>query len=106
MRILRWAVQTPARYVGMIGSKRKTITIFKELQQEGLPAALFDRVHAPVGLDIGAITPEEIAVSITAELIARRRNVERELPHMSSGLRREPGPKASTAEDAENAERK
>jgi xanthine dehydrogenase accessory factor len=106
MRILRWAVQTPARYVGMIGSKRKTITIFKELQQEGLPAELFDRVHAPVGLDIGAITPEEIAVSITAELIARRRNVERELPHMSSGLRHGAGPKASTAEDAENADRK
>jgi len=83
MRVLRWAVQTPARYIGMIGSKRKTITIFKELQQEGIPANLFDRVHAPVGLDIGAITPEEIAVSITAELIAKRRNVERELPHMS-----------------------
>ena len=40
-------------------------------------------MHAPVGLDIGAITPEEIAVAITAELIANRRNVERELPHMS-----------------------
>ncbi len=83
MRMLRWAVQTPARYIGMIGSKRKTITIFKELQQEGLPAHLFDRVNAPVGLDIGAITPEEIAVSITAELIASRRKVERDLPHMS-----------------------
>jgi xanthine dehydrogenase accessory factor len=83
MRMLRWAVQTPARYIGMIGSKRKTITIFKELQQEGLAAHLFDRVNAPVGLDIGAITPEEIAVSITAELIASRRKVERDLPHMS-----------------------
>jgi xanthine dehydrogenase accessory factor len=83
MRVLRWAVGTPARYIGMIGSKRKTITIFKELQKEGLAAELFDRVHAPVGLDIGAITPEEIAVAITAELIAKRRNVERELPHMS-----------------------
>jgi xanthine dehydrogenase accessory factor len=83
MRVLRWAVQTGARYIGMIGSKRKTITIFKELQKEGLAPELFDRVHAPVGLDIGAITPEEIAVSITAELIAKRRNVERELPHMS-----------------------
>ena len=89
MRMLRWAVQTPARYVGMIGSKRKTITIFKELQAEGLPAHLFDRVHAPIGLDIGAITPEEIAVSITAELIAKRRNVERDLPHMSWFHRRE-----------------
>jgi xanthine dehydrogenase accessory factor len=83
MRVLRWAVQTKARYVGMIGSKRKTIAIFRELEREGLSAALFDRVHAPIGLDIGAITPEEIAISITAELIAVRRNVERELPHMS-----------------------
>jgi xanthine dehydrogenase accessory factor len=103
MRVLRWAVQTPARYVGMIGSKRKTITIFKELQKEGLAPELFDRVHAPVGLDIGAITPEEIAVAITAELIAKRRKVERELPHMSWFQRRESKP--STAEDVESAEK-
>jgi xanthine dehydrogenase accessory factor len=83
MRVLRWAVQTPARYIGMIGSKRKTITIFQELTKEGLSPDLFERVHAPVGLDIGAITPEEIAVAITAELIAARRRVERDLPHMS-----------------------
>ena len=83
MRVLRWAVQTPARYVGMIGSKRKTIAIFRELTQEGIPAKLFDRVHAPVGLDIGAVTPEEIAIAITAELIAARRHSERGLPHMS-----------------------
>ena len=83
MRVLRWAVQTKARYVGMIGSKRKTIAIFRELEREGLSAMLFERVHAPIGLDIGAITPEEIAISITAELIAVRRNVERLLPHMS-----------------------
>jgi xanthine dehydrogenase accessory factor len=89
MRMLRWAVQTPARYVGMIGSKRKTITIFKELQKEGLQPHLFERVHAPIGLDIGAVTPEEIAVSITAELIAKRRKVERDLPHMSWFHRRE-----------------
>jgi xanthine dehydrogenase accessory factor len=83
MRVLRWAVQTPARYIGMIGSKRKTVTLFRELQQEGLAANLFDRVYAPVGLDIGAVTPEEIAISITAQLIAIRRRVERPLPHMS-----------------------
>jgi xanthine dehydrogenase accessory factor len=83
MRVLRWAVQTSARYIGMIGSKRKTITIFRELVKEGIPEQLFERVHAPVGLDIGAQTPEEIAVSITAELIATRRGVERPLPHMS-----------------------
>jgi xanthine dehydrogenase accessory factor len=83
MRVLRWAVQTPARYIGMIGSKRKTIEIYRELIAEGVPAHLFDRVYAPVGLDIGAITPEEIAVAITAELIAIRRGVKLELPHMS-----------------------
>jgi xanthine dehydrogenase accessory factor len=83
MRVLRWAVQTKVRYVGMIGSKRKTIAIYNELRKEGLPANLFERVHAPVGLDIGAVTPEEIAVAITAELIAVRRHAERALPHMS-----------------------
>jgi xanthine dehydrogenase accessory factor len=83
MRVLRWAVQTPARYIGMIGSKRKTITIFRELLKEGIPEHLFERVHAPVGFDIGAITPEEIAIAITAEMIAVRRKVERPLPHMS-----------------------
>ena len=82
MRVLRWAVQTPARYIGMIGSKRKAITVFRELTKEGLKPELFDRVHSPIGLDIGAVTPEEIAVSILAELIAMRRHAERALPHM------------------------
>jgi xanthine dehydrogenase accessory factor len=83
MRVLRWAVQTRARYIGMVGSKRKAITIFRELSREGLNPELFDRVHSPVGLDIGAVTPEEIAVSIVAELIALRRHAEPVLPHMS-----------------------
>ena len=83
MRVLRWAVQTPARYIGMIGSKRKVITVFRELVKEGLKPELFDRVYSPVGLDLGAITPEEIAVSIVAELIGLRRHAERALPHMS-----------------------
>ena len=83
MRVLRWAVQTRAKYVGMIGSKRKVIAIFRELREEGLSPELFERVRAPIGLNIGAVTPEEIAVAITAELIAARRNVEHELPHMS-----------------------
>jgi xanthine dehydrogenase accessory factor len=83
MRILRWAVETPARYIGMIGSRRKAIMVFRELTQEGLKPEFFERVHSPVGLDIGAITPEEIAVSIVAELIGIRRHAERPLPHMS-----------------------
>jgi xanthine dehydrogenase accessory factor len=83
MRVLRWAVTTPARYIGMIGSKRKVMMTHRELVNQGVPAHLFDRVHAPVGLDIGAITPEEIAIAITAELIAIRRHSEARLPHLS-----------------------
>jgi xanthine dehydrogenase accessory factor len=100
MRVLRWAVQTRAGYVGMIGSKRKVIEIFKTLQNEGLPAHLFDRVHAPIGLDIGAITPEEIAVAITAELVAIRRHASAMLPHLSwfKGTQRE------DADELENSE--
>src|SRR5579871_4007040 len=83
MHILRWAVQTRAKYVGMIGSKRKVIEIFKALQAEGLSADLFERVHAPIGIDIGAVTPDEIAVAITAELISIRRHATAALPHLS-----------------------
>jgi xanthine dehydrogenase accessory factor len=105
MRVLRWAVQTPARYIGMIGSKRKTITIFRELLNEGISEHLFERVYAPVGLDIGAMTPEEIAIAITAELIAIRRRVERDLPHMSwfhaRKLAGDESAKAVTTEDTQ-----
>jgi len=73
MRVLRWAVATEAKYIAMIGSKRKVIGVVKELEKEGIAREAFDRVFAPMGLDIGAITPEEIAVSIVAEMIAIRR---------------------------------
>jgi xanthine dehydrogenase accessory factor len=69
----------------MIGSKRKVISVYKALEKEGFPVHKFDRVHAPVGLEIGALTPEEIAVSIVAELIAVRRNAESP-PHKSIKL--------------------
>jgi xanthine dehydrogenase accessory factor len=84
MRVLRWAAETPARYIGMIGSQRKTIAIYKELEKEGIAAEKLARVYAPVGIDIGSITPEEIAISIVAEMIAIRRNSETPLPHMKS----------------------
>jgi xanthine dehydrogenase accessory factor len=73
MRVLKWAVTTPARYIAMIGSKRKVISVVKELEKEGIPRSSFDRLHAPMGLEIGAVTPEEIAVSVAAEMIAFRR---------------------------------
>jgi len=83
MRVLRWAVNTRARYWGMIGSRRKTISIYKELEKEGVPAEKFAKVHAPVGLEIGAVTPEEIAVSIVAEMITVRRHAATNVPSMT-----------------------
>ena len=76
MRVLRWAVTTTARYIAMIGSKRKVINVIKELQKEGFTPENFERVFAPMGLEIGAVSPEEIAVSVVAEMIAVRRNAE------------------------------
>ena len=73
MRVLRWAVGTQARYISMIGSKRKTISVIHELEKEGFDRASFERIFAPMGLDIGAESPEEIAVSVVAEMIAVRR---------------------------------
>ncbi len=74
MRVLRWAIETPARYIAMIGSKRKVIGVMKELEKEGVGKAGLERLFAPMGFEIGAITPEEIAVSVVAEMIAARRN--------------------------------
>ena len=74
MRVLAWAVRTPARYVGMIGSKRKVLSVYQALEREGYRPEEFERVYAPLGLEIGALAPEEIAISIVAELIAIRRN--------------------------------
>lgn len=76
MRVLRWAVTTPARYIAMIGSKRKVINVIKEIEKEGIPREAMERVFAPMGFEIGAVSPEEIAVSVVAEMIAMRRNPE------------------------------
>ena len=64
--------ETPARYVGMIGSRRKIRLIFEDLLREGIQPAALERIHAPLGFDIGSQTVPEIAVSIVAELIAHR----------------------------------
>jgi len=76
MRVLAWAVRTEARYIGMIGSKRKVLSVYKALENDGYKPEEFERVFAPMGLEIGALSPEEIAVSIVAELIAVRRNAQ------------------------------
>ena len=66
---LRALVASPLRYVGLIGSKAKVKRIYDALREEGIRPEALARVHAPIGLDIGAITPQEIAISILAELI-------------------------------------
>jgi xanthine dehydrogenase accessory factor len=58
----------------MIGSKRKVMSVIRELEGQGIAAESFARVFAPMGLEIGAVSPEEIAVSVVAEMIAVRRN--------------------------------
>jgi len=67
--ILEWALGTDARYIGMIGSRTKNKAVFSNLRKKGIDSNLMEKVHAPIGLNIGAKTPEEIAVSIIAEII-------------------------------------
>lgn len=69
------AVQTPARYVGLVGSRRKIKLIVENLLERGLTKGHFKNLVAPIGLPIGSETPEEIAVSVVAELIAVRKGV-------------------------------
>ena len=70
--ILAWALKTKAGYIGMIGSRRKRDKIFEVLAEEGFGKHDFDRIYSPIGTDIGAETPEELAVSIVGELIKVR----------------------------------
>jgi xanthine dehydrogenase accessory factor len=70
--VLAQALGTSACYIGMIGSRRKRDAIYEALLREEFTRADLDRVCSPIGLDIGAETPEEIAVSIVAELIQAR----------------------------------
>ncbi len=84
--VLEHAVRTPARYIGMIGSARKVLSTFRHLRDRGVPLQLLERVRAPIGLDIGALTAEEIGIAITAELIAVRRGKMGPAPPMTFGL--------------------
>jgi xanthine dehydrogenase accessory factor len=77
LTVLAQALRTRAAYIGMIGSRRKTRLVFDALLKEGFSEEDLQRVHAPVGLPIGAETPEEIGISITAELIQVRAGVNR-----------------------------
>jgi xanthine dehydrogenase accessory factor len=70
---LQSALNTKARYIGLLGSKRKTILIYKKLVADGVPLERINEIYAPIGLDIGALTPEEIALSIMSEIVMVRR---------------------------------
>ncbi len=73
-----------SRYIGMIGSSRRIRTVRRILQERGIPAEDLDQIHAPIGLDIGAVTPTEIAASIAAQLVSVRHCADRN-PHRLDG---------------------
>ena len=72
------------KYLGLIGSRAKVARIYDALLAEGMPSECLQRVHAPIGIDIGAVTPAEIAVSILAELIAVSRGIDTSSMSMKS----------------------
>jgi len=83
---LRAVVGRGLRFVGLLGSRPKVVHIFAALRDEGVPTDELARIHAPSGIEIGAVTPEEIAVSILAEMIAVRRGVD---PSRSASMKME-----------------
>ncbi len=88
--VIEQAVWTDAAYIGMIGSRRKIALMWKNLEGKGVPRHLLDQVHAPIGVEIQADTPEEIAVSIMAELIEFRRSGGKPA-HLLSGVKEASG---------------
>jgi xanthine dehydrogenase accessory factor len=95
---LRSLAARDLRYIGLIGSKAKVKKIYDALIEEGMPLECLQRVHAPIGLDIGAVTPEEIAISILAELIAVRRGRMEEAHVAAASLRWKKLPASLTKE--------
>ena len=82
---LKMAVQKPNAYVGMMGSRRRVSMVKDRLQQEGIPKELLDGVCTPIGLDIGAESPEEIAVSVLAQII-QKKNEEKQISEYTPEL--------------------
>jgi len=89
--VLEKAVRTNAKYIGMIGSERKTLTILKRLHEKGIPEEALRKVYSPIGISIGALTPQEIALSIVSELIkVRRLGDAPETKHMAISFSKSP----------------
>jgi xanthine dehydrogenase accessory factor len=70
---MRFVVSANPDYVGLIGSKRRTTIVIERLRESGVAEEKLQKIHAPIGLDIGAVSPEEVALAIMAEIIAERR---------------------------------
>ena len=70
---MRAVIQSTPDYAGMIGSKRRTSIVIERLRETGIPEESLRHIHAPIGLDIGAVSPEEVALAIMAEIVAQRR---------------------------------
>jgi xanthine dehydrogenase accessory factor len=81
LECLKYALKTQAKYIGLMGSARKIKLFFEALEKEGYRSEEFNRVHAPVGIPIGSETPEEIAVSIVAQLVSVRKSSSPETSH-------------------------
>ncbi|MHC4758370.1 MAG: XdhC family protein [Planctomycetota bacterium] len=85
--VLQNALKTDAKYIGMIGSKRKTLTLFKRLSEKGFSEETLNKVFSPIGISIAALTPQEIALSIVCELVkVRRASGMAEINHMKLGF--------------------
>lgn len=84
--ILERTLQTPAKYIGMIGSRRKVLITYEHLIERGVSVDVLKRVHAPMGIELGAITAEEIGISVVAELIKVRRGNHLPLRHKSNPM--------------------
>ncbi|HVT43412.1 MAG TPA: XdhC/CoxI family protein [Thermoanaerobaculia bacterium] len=87
---LRRVIDTPAAYIGMIGSRRKRDIVFERLRADGVPEEAIGRVRSPIGMEIGADSPQEIAIAILAEIIAVKKASERGRPANQKGVALEP----------------
>ena len=90
---LAWALGSEAGYVSLVASRRRAEQVQTRLAERGLPAERVGRLRAPAGLDIGAVTPEEIAVSILAEIIQHHRSIKPAAPAHAA----RPAPEARAA---------
>jgi xanthine dehydrogenase accessory factor len=84
--VLEQVIRSEAKYIGLIGSRKKILTAYAHYLEKGIPRELLERVHGPIGLDIGAVTAEEIGISIVAELIRIRRGGQEAVSPKSAGM--------------------